>query len=276
MRTGTSSCAGAGPKFETSKADIPSFLTAWWEAARGKSRLVLALKTLSDVMDAAVVTVSRIAISEGGPAQPHLTYDAFARAGRNVPEFNYSAAREIFAKGAGSSEVATATQLGPTELKQLTRIEYFLRARGIKSVIVVTLEKTDTHVDTLEICLTYPVSFKQVTSIETISTALSALWIARVRGVLKVNHAVEHTTCPKAEVPPITRDILSFHNPLNLSRMEYSVCNLVATGSTRTEIREQLGISNSTLSTHLHNIFFKTRLKSFADLKSALVQQHGA
>ena len=51
---------------------------------------------------------------------------------------------------------------------------------------------------------------------------------------------------------------LSFENPCRFSRAEYRICVMFSQGLDSAAIRQELGISTSTLSTHLGNIYAKT------------------
>lgn len=68
---------------------------------------------------------------------------------------------------------------------------------------------------------------------------------------------------------------LSHRNPAKLSRSEYRVCLLLSRGLSLKAVRQELGISNSTLRTHLRNIYAKSGVSSLAELTYHLLTVEG-
>lgn len=69
--------------------------------------------------------------------------------------------------------------------------------------------------------------------------------------------------------------ILSFGNPARLSRAEFRLCTLLAAGLSTKQVREELGISQSTLRSHLRQIHAKTGTATLADLLYRLLAPEG-
>ena len=61
-------------------------------------------------------------------------------------------------------------------------------------------------------------------------------------------------------------DLLSASNPARLSRAEFRICTLLSSGLSAARTRKELGISESTLRSHLRQIYMKTGASNMAEL----------
>ena len=69
----------------------------------------------------------------------------------------------------------------------------------------------------------------------------------------------------KPELSP-SAELLGDANPARLSRAEFRVCLMLSRGLSLKVVREQLGIGESTLRTHLRSIYAKTNTENQAEL----------
>ncbi|MEC8795400.1 MAG: helix-turn-helix transcriptional regulator, partial [Pseudomonadota bacterium] len=76
--------------------------------------------------------------------------------------------------------------------------------------------------------------------------------------------------------PAIAAPILSYENPCRLSRAEYRVCLMLSRGLSKPQIQSELAITNSTMRTHLRNIYAKTGTTGQSDLIYALMSAEPA
>ena len=77
----------------------------------------------------------------------------------------------------------------------------------------------------------------------------------------------------KQAAPLIGSPILSADNPARLSRSEYRVCLLLRHGQSPDQMLAELGIKESTLRTHLSNLYAKTGARNLAELTFQLVSE---
>ena len=67
-------------------------------------------------------------------------------------------------------------------------------------------------------------------------------------------------------------DLLDTSNPAELSRSEYRICAMVREGLLARAIADELGVSESTVRSHLHSIYAKTGATGHVDLLHRLAR----
>jgi len=72
---------------------------------------------------------------------------------------------------------------------------------------------------------------------------------------------------------PNVATILSCDNPARLSRAEFRLCVFLSRGYSNESARRELGISDSTLRTHLRSVYQKTGASSLPELLYQLLSK---
>lgn len=145
-------------------------------------------------------------------------------------------------------------------------------------ILVTPLAPQAGFTDFLEIGYARALEAMEVKQMTLLGPVLAQAWQNRNVGCfMNANLESRLRPVPRTErrvakpAPPKARPALSMENPFRFSRAEFRVCLLMARGLRRMEITRSLGISASTLRTHLRNIYAKTETHSEADLLRLLV-----
>lgn len=137
------------------------------------------------------------------------------------------------------------------------------RRRNLADLVVVPLGTAAKTTDFLEIHYSVPLQFEHRARLNTIAHTLARTWKNRGAGLMtelltKVSLGLSSQQ--------ISTPILSMENPARLSRAEYRVCLMLSRGNTVDAVQSELGISQSTLRTHLTNIYSKTGSSNQSEL----------
>jgi DNA-binding CsgD family transcriptional regulator len=128
---------------------------------------------------------------------------------------------------------------------------------GLSEVCVVSLCNEHEFSDFLEFQFERPLPTHNRQLLEMLGSVLSRSWRDRTQGVAAAHLA--SLPFPAASTRVATfENILSSHNPADLTRSEFRVCMLVQEGRLPDELVEILKISKSTFRTHLRAIYLKT------------------
>jgi DNA-binding CsgD family transcriptional regulator len=104
--------------------------------------------------------------------------------------------------------------------------------------------------------------------LNSLAPVLSETWRNRAQGLFTENllHRAEVHRAPQGG-----KAILSTDNPARLSRAEYRVGLMLSRGLSTDEVKSALNIRESTLRTHLGNLYAKTHAQSLSELVYLLV-----
>lgn len=244
----------------------------WCECLHGKSTLqrsLLMMATGIDAEAAAIVRYGRSGSAEGVA----LTWDAApvdTRGGRLDRGFARALLGEYFdAARPGSLWYRSMLDDVSADLRD------FHAARVLRELVVIPLEVNDRHVDTVELHFAdKPRNFQQML-LNSLAPVVAQTWANRAQGLFTeaALHRAEQKREPARGVP-----VLSSENPARLSRAEYRVGLMLSRGMTSDEVKAALDIQESTLRTHLGNLYAKTGASSLSELVFLLVSAapHGA
>ncbi|MGB5865475.1 MAG: helix-turn-helix transcriptional regulator [Sulfitobacter sp.] len=145
-----------------------------------------------------------------------------------------------------------------------------LTARSSTGGIVLQIVLQNGLSDTDVILFEFPrlADRSKVASLSAMAPALAAAWQMRQSEfVASLNHSQSRRQKigSKSE---LDEDILGATNPYGLSRSEFRVCRLLASGLKPLLIAQELGVSIATVRTHLKNIYAKTGLSGQLEVLS--------
>ena len=151
-----------------------------------------------------------------------------------------------------------------------------LAAQHIAEGLVIPLAQHSTALDFLEMGFRHPLDEHQLDQLVLLGPVLAQIWQKRNVGcfltsVLRLGRRDKAGPRRSKEDAAAARPVLSVENPYRLSRAEFRVCLLMSKGMTRVNLIHSLGITPSTLRTHLRNIYAKTDTHSEADLLRVLM-----
>jgi len=151
----------------------------------------------------------------------------------------------------------------------------WLRDRCIRDVAAIALDRSESEIDVLELYLTAPLPQELRRSLEIVSVAFSKAWARRQKGrlarLLSANPAISQALTRD----PVMKNFspLSTSNPFNLTAAEFGICAMMQSGLTTTDLMENARISESTLRTHLRNIYSKTEVSGQLELVRLLLAE---
>jgi DNA-binding CsgD family transcriptional regulator len=138
----------------------------------------------------------------------------------------------------------------------------FHRRARLGETAVVALSSDGKWTDFLEFHFAHRLGHGTVGLLNMVAGTLSRTWANRAPGLFS-----DTLLTAQAESKPGFRDpLLSLSNPARLSRAEFRVCLLLSRGLNAGAVCTELGITASTLKTHLRSIFAKTETTSLAEL----------
>lgn len=252
-----------------------SFVAAaqWGEALQGQGQLSGALALLREATGAEIVTLAHFS----GPGIRGLHIVSADRAEpsgrRDLPaDLCEPLVRARIGRGrAGSvwrySEVVDGLLVTPG-----SRLTQWFRAHRIAEVCAILLsgERDGAHV--LNLLFAQPPAAEDLALLEALAPALAGAWDRRNPAVLPASRR-----SGLAVVAEETDDapLLGVGNPAGLTRAEFRICALLSEGVAARDLPDELGISESTLRSHLRSIYSKTDTTGQAGLIHRLMKHAG-
>lgn len=143
-------------------------------------------------------------------------------------------------------------------------------ARDISEVTVVALGGDARHSDFLEFHFAEPLEYSQKLELESLAPTLTRAWSGRKAGLvtqaqMDVRMVRHRAAAQQARLKP-DAPILDMSNPARLSRAEYRVCLMLARGLSVKGLVQELGLSESTIRSHLRSIYSKTEVSGMPEL----------
>jgi DNA-binding CsgD family transcriptional regulator len=155
-----------------------------------------------------------------------------------------------------------------TDMETDPRLERFHRRRHLTELAIIPLSVEDKATMFLEMHFSVHRGTGQHALINLCAPTLADTWSRRKPGLMTELILKRNRPNPTsvADVP-----ILGADNPTGLSRAEFRVCLLLSAGLSTKRVCSQLGISESTLRTHLRSIYAKTETCSQSELLYVLL-----
>lgn len=259
--------AGGSPGQERAvEAGMIGAVAQWCECLHGTDPLRKSLQVFVDSIGAEAIVLARYSREQTEAPARVLIHDR-ARSGCRLPldrSFSGLLLGGYLDKAKPGTTWYRSMQeedLPVTEANALSR-------RHLSEFVVIPLEITERAIDTIEFHFTEKLRQYQQAVLTILADTLSRTWHNRARGLF--TEALLKTAAAQA-VPTLGSPILSSDNPARLSRAEYRVCLLLSHGQSPEQLRGELGIKESTLRTHLSNLYAKTGARNLAELTFHLV-----
>lgn len=240
----------------------------WCECLHGRDPLLRSLEVLGMGLDAEIVAVARYPL-DGRSAVRSVIWD------RKGPD--QAAGKKCFARALigtyfeaarpGSLWFRSTVDTGSTN-----EIAEFHASRQLRELAVIPLQASNKLIDTFEIHFMDRLRSQQQVVLTSLAPVLARTWSNRAEGLF---------TEALLRVSPVTERIengriLSAENPARLSRAEYRVSLLLSRGLSIQEIKAELCIRESTMRSHLSNLYSKTNSSNLSELVFRLTASDSA
>ena len=146
---------------------------------------------------------------------------------------------------------AEADRLDPQQNRWLSQ-------RAIADVIVIVLGHSADFIDLLEFHLPRRMDRRDQEQLENLAQAIAFAWNRRPTGrIARLMSNSPAITRRMAQTPPSSANALSSENPWQLTATELRICTLIRDGLAATDIVSHFGVAESTVRSHLRNIYAK-------------------
>ena len=137
------------------------------------------------------------------------------------------------------------------------------RSRRMREFVVIVLTAGTGVRDHIELHFRDSLSPQTYSSLAVLAPTLGRSWAMRraglVAGALAAAHSINATTSNR-------NPLLSPGNPARLSRAEFRICVLLSQGLSAGRVAHELAVAETTVRSHLRNIYAKSQTESLADL----------
>lgn len=235
-------------------------VASWCECLQGRKPLLAVLQDLAEGLGAQAACLSRL--SHGGNRTARVVAWNAAAARGSAEKVTRSFAASVLGRYVDRPRAGSVWFSSLMEDGADPAIAVFQRRARLKETAIVALSGDGKWTDFLEFHFARRPGNGTVGLLNMIAGTLSRTWVGRTPGLFS-----DALLAAQAESRLGFRDpLLSLSNPARLSRAEFRVCLLLSRGLNATAVCAELGITGSTLKTHLRSIFAKTETTSLAEL----------
>jgi len=150
-------------------------------------------------------------------------------------------------------------------------LENWQTARDMKEFAVLILASGPITRDHIELHFRQPLAQPAQTTLSTVLPSMARTWASRQVGLITrtvINHRLPS---PSDTHVAASKALLAIDNPAHLSRAEFRVCLLLSRGLSVAGVCAELSLAETTIRSHLRNIYAKTETSSLAELIFCLV-----
>ena len=236
-------------------------IALWCECLHGKAPLLKALEKLSDSIGADVVALSRVSRDHRGEARV-LVFDGQPKT-PSTPKLERSFARSVLGVYFDKAKPGTTWFKSMVDGALDPALSSFHSRRRLHDLAIIPLSSGDKTLDFIEFHFSGRNKPFHQALMNMMADTLTRTWRNRAAGLF-TDSLLRVQSARKIMQPGVP--ILSMDNPARLSRAEYRVCLLLSHGKTAARILDELGIGESTLRTHLRNVYAKTGTRNQSEL----------
>lgn len=243
------------------EAGMVGAIAHWCEFLQGKATFQLALKEISNGLDAEATIISRVSRELSGKSNV-IQFDGRAGLSR-IAALDRSFARSMLGTYFDKPKVGSIWLKSMIEVDVDPTLIELHRRRNLIELVVIPLSVDEKTIDFAEMHFAFPLQFEHRALLNMVADTLARTWKNRVPGLL--TECLSKTPIrlwKSTDMAPI----MSMDNPARLSRAEYRVCLMLSRGQSFEKVRTELNVSKSTLRTHLKNIYAKTETDNQSEL----------
>lgn len=263
---GTSSRSVDAQSILAAETGMIAPVARWCECLHGCAPFKDALGSLTSAINGAAAAVCRLPVN-GGQSAGAVYYDS-AAGRRGVRVLDRSYAQAVLGTYLDKAKPGLIWYKSMSGQGADPALENFHAARKLAELAVIPLTSGGRTADFLELHFASRPGAVQQALLNMISDTLVHTWENRAPG-LYMEACLNNRRAGRSAA--IQAHLLSMGNPAQLSRAEYRVCVLLSKGQQADRVQSQLGISKSTLRTHLRNIYAKTGTRNLSELVYQLV-----
>lgn len=264
--------SGSGGQ-DTVQAKVVEAIADWCEALHGNVSLGEAVAQLVRGLGAEAGVLVRTNLNENRSMRVAL-YDKLASSS-SLP-LDHSFGDELFGSLLKKSRPATIwlASRHTERLAEEMAMDFcrWQEGRKMREFAVLVLASGPSTRDHLELHFREPLSQPVRAALGIVLPAMARTWASRQVGLITrsvVNRRISSQPSPRAGV---NRAMLSTSNPAHLSRAEFRVCLLLSRGLSVAGVCSELSLADTTVRSHLRNIYAKSDTSSLAELIYCLIK----
>jgi len=249
----------ASNDFSSRLSSAFALATDWSAAMSGHSRLHDVVETMGHIAGAIHLSIYRMP-KDGGEVRPIVAVDR-RPAGTPGEAITGSLARHLISRSdamLAPGAIYRLVELAETEdFAGTAADEEWAKRHDVDSATLVVLGNNDTECDFLEVLYDRVPDFSVDIPPALIAQALADAWSTRAPGLM-LGLIAKFGIRKRLRPDLFETHILSPDNPFALSRVQQRVCQLLAAGQRPNDIAKLMGVSITTVRSHLSNIYSKT------------------
>lgn len=208
------------------------------------------MRQIAESLGAEVIVVSRVLLGRGSQGRT-VIYDGGIENGAQPLERSFGAA--VLGSYLGKAKAGTLWLQSASGQVEDAHLRNFQSRRRLSELAIIPLGSDAEGADLLELHFRGRITPDVHAALNFVMPTLARTWMRRSVGLFS-DAQLKHG----GQDAPGAQPILSISNPRQLSRAEYRLCHLYASGLTNQAVMQEAEISSSTLRTHLRNIYAKT------------------
>lgn len=231
----------------------------WCECLHGRDPLLRSLEVLGQGLSAEIVALARYSL-DGRRAVRSVTWDRSGTEPRGGPA-DKGYAQALIGPYFEAARPGSLWFRSMIDISASSELAEFHNSRHLRELAVIPLETNGRSIDTFELHFHDRLRNHQQVILNSLAPVLTRTWRNRAEGLF--TEALLRSA-PSADTTD-TAPILSVENPARLSRAEYRVSLLLSRGMSIQQVKEELGIRESTLRSHLSNLYAKTNCSNLSE-----------
>ena len=248
-------------------------VASWTEALNGRGRLVDALKTWVEILRASEALILRLSLDTAVEETVARLDDGQRRVSTCPSDISFP--QYLLGHGLGKARARSVWYMSEFDQKLCIDADSGARLRfgddRTREIAVVVLDPSNRVSDLLELRFTRLLSAEEMKSLSMLAGILSQVWQRRRANVISDSIAAHQRRLDRSEECRTGGSVLDAANPAGLSKAEYRVCMLMTHGLSAKLISRRLQVSESTVRSHLRNIYAKTEASGQRELMYRLL-----
>ncbi|MBD3678501.1 MAG: helix-turn-helix transcriptional regulator [Rhodobacteraceae bacterium] len=243
------------------EADIIGGIALWCDSVQGRVPVIEAMEAIARGVGAEAVDLARVSKDTRSESKSIIFDVDSHHPGRAALDRSY--ARSVLGDYFDRSRTGTIWFKSMVEIDPDPALAEFHRRRRFAELAIIPLAVNEKTVDFIELHFPRKLTPDCHALLNMMVSTLTRTWANRKAGLL--TDAMLRRKRSDSTAWGLT-PILGSDNPAKLSRAEFRVCLLLSRGLSNKRVQSELEISNSTLRTHLRNIYTKTGTSGQAEL----------
>ena len=247
-------------------------IASWCGGLHGALELADTLQALSDGFEAEAAAIARHSKNEES-GRAVAIFDR-RKDDNEVPNLRRALAQDVMGYLYHKSRPATVWFLSDIhddpQWQGTQTLTNWTISREIEEIVVISLAASAQQRDFIEFHFDRKLERSEKLEIESLVPTIVRSWSGRKPGLVTQTRMDERMIRARQSAALGKRKwnapILGVSNPANLSRAEFRVCHLLSRGLSIKGVTEELGLTESTVRSHLRSIYSKAEVSGLAEL----------